>query len=175
MPSCIEQRRCDNDHELADLWLPALTQVTLLSSHFCGESKCGNYHVVKWTNKVKVHCLMGPCVGSLNGGMQAWVGRARTADARFLRSIIDRCVSLLDSIAAPFWLSSHSRSWFLYFYALKLTSLPYTSHPSHTPLGLTTTAHPGFSRLVPPSIRSSPASAKSSGRGFHKPLPPRLS
>jgi hypothetical protein len=57
---------------------------------------------VERTDKVKVSLFNGPCVGSLNGGMQAWVGRARTADARFLRSIIDRCVSLLDSIAPPF-------------------------------------------------------------------------
>jgi len=80
------------------------------------------------TNKVKVLLFNGPCVGSLNGGKQAWVGRARTADARFLRSIIDRCVSLLDLIAPPLAPLSLVFSHILCF----KTPLSY-AHILHTP------------------------------------------
>jgi hypothetical protein len=127
------------------------------------------------TNKVKVLLFSGLCVGSLNGGKQAWVGRARTADARFLRSIIDRCVSLLDLIAPPLAPLSLVFSHILCF----KTPFPYVHilHTLHTnsPLGLATTAHPGLSRLVPPPIPPPPASTKSSGRGLHQPLSLRLS
>ena len=130
----------------------------------------------KLSRDIKVFCLMARAWEMINGGMQAWVGRARTADARFLRSIIDRCVSLLDSIASPFWLSIHSRSCshILCCKASPPSFLPHISH-IHPPLALTTTAHPGFSRLIPPPVCPSPASTKSAGRGFHKPLSPRFS
>ncbi len=93
---------------------------------------------VKVANKVKVFfCLMVRAWEVLNGGMHAWVGRARTAAARFLRSIIDRCVSLLDSIAAPFWLSFHSRSWSLIFLCFKASLIAqltflFTHPPPHS-------------------------------------------
>src|SRR5579863_5461929 len=96
----------------------------------------------------------------INGGMQAWVGRARTADARFLRSIIDRCVSLLDSIAPPFWLSFHSRS--CSHILCSKASFPPCPHTFHT------FTHPSASQQ-PPTL----ASLVSSRPPFAHPQLPR--
>ncbi len=156
-------------------WTNPLTErrrvLGALWRHARGETHVG------WPNKVKVYCLMWPVRGKFKRGMQAWVGRARTADARFLRSIIDRCVSLLDSIAPPS--AEHPLSLLLSHILCFKTPLAFfhTRHTLHTHslLGLTTSAHPGFSRLVPPPVCPSPASTKSSGRGLYKPLSPRLS
>ena len=114
----------------------------------------------KLSRDIKVSCLMARAWEMINGGMQAWVGRARTADARFLRSIIDRCVSLLDSIASPFWLSIHSRSC-SHILCCK-ASLPPSFHTFHT------FTHPSPSQQ-PPTL----ASLVSSRPPFVHPQPPR--
>ena len=98
-----------------------------------------------WRIRLRFFLFNGPCVGSLNGGKHAWVGRARTADARFLRSIIDRCVSLLDSIAAPIWLSFHPRC-LSSFYALGFL---------HSSICLRSHTHPPPHSNRPPWLLSS--------------------
>ena len=107
--------------------------------------------------KVKVLFVYWPVRGKFKRGMQAWVGRARTADARFLRSIIDRCVSLLDSIAPP--LGSTSTLARVLSYALSLLSLTPThfTHTSHT--------------LTPPPRNHRPPWPLSSRPAPHFPIP----
>jgi len=124
----------------------------------------------KLSRDIKVFCLMARAWEMINGGMQAWVGRARTADARFLRSIIDRCVSLLDSIASPFWLSIHSRSC-SHILCCKASILP-SFHTFHT---FTHPSPPRPHNNRPPWLLSSRPVPRLSIPSLHEELRTRIS